>query len=384
MSREPRTRVALHAPEVLTFDRWNGFQEDILVAVTSEEEASDGEKSLLIQYSSPGLRTYEGDEAWSFASGLLVVRNHIGQEIPIYGIDDLLEVYRTPDSCVRFPPGSRVDEYKVCHTADLHLGRQLRKKLRPGHAYTLALNRFISMRASVVEPNNSPLEPGRAEHLVNFRYDDKRIPFSVLDAAPVPRFTASLSTSSKICHSGSFSEFMLGMTVTSSSHTPVKVALPDLDRLWRALRCREWHTDQAHNSKYDLENGTSIDSSEEVIFPYGGSLTLKRSLDTILTSPPSRNRQIRFWLDGLLLDLDEWNYADPQGNIDADDRAQWPSKGNIEFEPVYHEWGKVESMFESAKPMPFFKLPREVRDMVYDFVKFAEGADEVQFTFVTD
>ncbi|KAI4164584.1 MAG: hypothetical protein LQ342_001897 [Letrouitia transgressa] len=62
----------------------------------------------------------------------------------------------------------------------------------------------------------------------------------------------------------------------------------------------------------------------------------------------------------------------------ADYLADFQRNGPIVFEPV-RKWEKTVTCMEKVKPWPLFKLPRELRDLVYWFVKHSEWAKGCSF-----
>ena len=68
-----------------------------------------------------------------------------------------------------------------------------------------------------------------------------------------------------------------------------------------------------------------------------------------------------------------WRYLDDDlDHKEAPD--QRPNHGRIEFEPVVDGWDEIEKILEHERPLPFFRLPVELRQMTYDDLKFGEGA----------
>lgn len=58
----------------------------------------------------------------------------------------------------------------------------------------------------------------------------------------------------------------------------------------------------------------------------------------------------------------------------------WNKHGPIKFEPVSAVALTIKAIFEREKPKPFFSLPLELRDQVYEYLRWSEHADEVRFT----
>lgn len=396
MSREPRINISLNANQDLVFDPWTGFRGNICIAISSAEEMTGNDPPSIIEYHLPSFRWFGIDTCWAFAKGLLVVRDQGGKIVPI----DYLDNDEEWSLGAQYLRGSRVDTYHLSGAndhdddGDTCSLREMRKKVVPGTTYILALtDQPFAMQACFMGPYSPRLQPGVSECWVNASCCDNQIPFDVLAAAPVPRFTASISTSSNTCYSNTFPDFTWGMTLTSLSRTPVKVSSHDLIDLQRVATCVKsldvhplWEPRSERlrhdEPKVQLGSGSSVDFEEYITFPYGGTWTGSWSLTTHMPTPLSFTCRLSLSLGISRLQLRDWNYSDLEGGIDVEDKERWPSKGYIELNPVYHGWDKVESMLETAKPMPFFKLPREVRDIVYSLVKFASGVEEVQFTFV--
>lgn len=392
MSHQPKIRFSLSATEGLTFDRWEGFIGEIDILVSSGEEMTDEEPPLLIEYTSPVFRRHGVDASRAFAEGLLVIRNQVGNIIPI-DYSQVPDNDSWKDDGTRWLRGSRTDVYCLLDSGNNSLLRQMRKQLVSGSSYTLALtDQAFVMQGCFMELNYQRLQPGNDNDLISVPCDDTRIPFSVLAAAPVPRFTTSLSVTSDACCSYSISGFRLNLTVTSLHRTPVTVWLYELHCLWSAAITVTglkpmWTSSPQFDFatldlNFELRNGSAMDTvRSQVIFPYGGTYTSYWVPDAFAPLPPAWIFPFDLQLDVDQLRLPSWNYADTHGDYDADDRSRWPSKGVIELEPVLPGWEKIEEMLESEGPMPFFKLPRELRNIVYDYAKFVNAVGKVYLTF---
>lgn len=403
MSREPQISISLNGHEGLELDPWKGFCGRIHLAVTSAEETTNGDPPLLIEYHSPGFEAHGVACSWVFAIGLLVMRDQDGTNIPIHYPKDPPQ----RDSSVQYLRGSRVDEYCLLGMDSASSLRQMRKKLKSGSVYTLALTEqpFI-MQACFMEPDKPRLEPCLNDRWINVQCSGTQVPFRVLAAAPVPRFTISVTTSSNIWHARTDSDFKLSMTITSLNRTPVKVswgALRSLFNWFGEIECsdvdNEWGGYRpifmGYGQPEQLGNGSSaIGPSANtfdygfidtwgVCFPYGGTWTSQYKL-AIIRPLPADTCRLSLHLDFTRLALNDWNYVNAIEGVDADDRAKWPSKGYIVPEPVHHGWDTIESMLEAARPFPFFKLPQELRDIIYDLAKWSEDIGDVRFTYVVD
>lgn len=400
MSREPRITISLNGDEGLEFDPWRGFRGQIRVAVSSAEETSIGDPPLLIEYHSPGFGEHGVASPWASTTGLLIMQDQDGTHIPIPYFD-----HPRPGGCgVQYLRGSRIDEYRLLDLDSPTFLRQLRKKLKVGSVYTLALmDQPCIMQACFMGPNEPRLEPRLNNRWISVKCSDTQVPFRVLAAAPVPRFTISITTNSKRCHSMSLPNFKFRITVTSLNRTPVKVSwcnLRGLLSLFGQANCYDVDNESAaywprfvdSGRTLELGNGSSgigfnTDTPRnrwEVYFPYGGTWTTERRLETIEPSPPVHTCRLSLQLDFSRLQLKDWSYANATEDVDADDRAKWPSKGYIVPEPVYQGWDAIESMLEAARPLPFFKLPPELRDIIYNLAKWSNDIEDVGFTFVVD
>ncbi|KAL8850388.1 MAG: hypothetical protein Q9221_004708 [Calogaya cf. arnoldii] len=337
------------------------------------------------------------------------------------------------DDGVQVLRGSRVDEHCLIglgrnkylgslKTIDMETWlRQLRKKLNSGSVYTLALvDQPFMMQACFMESDKRQLNYRRNKHWINAQCDDTPVPFKVLAAAPIPQFSISIAPNSNICHSSRKCDFFLSVTVTSLSRTPVKMSSDDLGLLWSKvgskfgeIECRDldaqWRVFFPYfrdfKDEMGLGNGASgigsvdrewynstyrswhnYSDNRVVCFPYGGTETRQMRLSSIDFNclPVTHSCRMGLQLEFTCLTLGDWNYAATTDGVDADDLTKWPSKGYIIPEPVNPDWNEVESILEAAKPLPLFKLPRELRDIIYDLAKWSNKIRELQFTYIVD
>ena len=404
MSHAPDIFIALYANSPLVFDPWMGFLGAAGVQISSKEVVTGDEPAAMIEYHSPALRYYGVNLGWAFAKGLLVIRDQASNSIPLHY--DMSGEPGEADNQVHFLRGSQPNVYNLLCSRCSRLEHQMRKYLSPGTPYFLALGpQALIMQARFMESNTEHLQPGQGNHLVNVPCDSTQIPLSVFASAPIPRFTISLSASSASCKSSLVSEFTLDLTITSLHRRPVRIGLIDLRCLHKVLsdvKCfnpryslepqnRERSIKNPdHTTNFELGNGSTrvicecCNSSSTIIFPHGGTFTSHWTLETLMSSLPIRTCNLSIQLETKVWQILEWNYVNTHEDCDADDRKRWESKGYIDLEPVYHGWDKVEKILESERPMPFFKLPRELRDVVYECAKFANGVENIQFTFEQD
>ena len=61
-------------------------------------------------------------------------------------------------------------------------------------------------------------------------------------------------------------------------------------------------------------------------------------------------------------------------------QGDWNKHGPIILEPVSAVALTIKAIFERERPEPFFSLPLELRDQVYEYVRWSERAHEVRFT----
>ncbi|KAI4156956.1 MAG: hypothetical protein L6R39_000866 [Caloplaca ligustica] len=389
MPRAPRITMSLslEGQKEMAFDPWVGFS-DFYIVVSSSEETTEGDPPLLVEYYSPAIDGRGFDARWAIARGLLLIRDQDGKNIPINYVR--ADPARLND--VQYLRGARRDCYGLHGFKTTDLLQELRRKLVAGKMYTVELtDRPFAMQACYMEPDQPRLQPGTREDWINVQCSNTPVPFKVLAAASIPRFTASISTSSDTCHADSVKDFTLAITVTSLSRMPVEVSSTEFNKLSYAsgiVMDKDAGEDEkpsfwGHPGKPDFELGSGSYMNDDrmiVTLPYGGTCTSYWRM----TWAPRLTRLLRIRLIVDYLRILGWNYADLPRDIDADDKAKWPSKGYIEMEPVYHGWDAVESMLEAARPMPFFTLPRELRHTIYDYVKFAKGVGEVSFTCIAN
>ncbi|KAL8842941.1 MAG: hypothetical protein Q9170_000346 [Blastenia crenularia] len=357
----------------LTFDPWKGFKGEIYILVGSGEEVIDKVPPSLIGYYSPVFWMNGVDAVRAFADRMLVIRDQAGNIVPIEDRNAIEGGSQDYGTC--WLRGSRVDEYPLLNDSSRALQRS-------GSSYTLALaDPAFVMKGRFMDSNDQPLRPDGNGHLMSVPCADTRIAYNVLAAAP-----------------DSLSAFRISFTLTSLSRTPVEIPLSELCGLWYQLHLEtlDVRPPMVWNDKSGrlvcppgqpgcciCEPGAGTTTHEgKVKFVHYGTWTDSRNLEGLIHDPPNYTCYLGLKLGVGSCRLQNWNYSSAYTSINADESAKWPSKGFIELEPVLHGWDKVEGMLESQRPMPFFKLPQEIRDIVYDHIKLADNVGEVQFTFI--
>lgn len=61
---------------------------------------------------------------------------------------------------------------------------------------------------------------------------------------------------------------------------------------------------------------------------------------------------------------------------------EWPDHGPIRFEPVSAVAQTLKDIFERERPSPYFTLPYEIRQEIYAYLRYRNGADYARFRTV--
>lgn len=292
---------------------------------------------------------------------------------------------------------------------------RLRQCLLPGKQYKLRFcgphftiwskfeNRKSTDHASLI-PSKWP-EDERNQMIC----DPEPLPFTVVRGVRVPRFTASFSTSSSKCYLDNPRPFFVTLKVTSLEDRPVTVFLQSYDFAAGAYP-DEWYPRTSF-----LDDVIDI-LDEEVgkwgVFYYNvGRFDEESSKRVALpllqfNKGTSYTRIVGFSLEELSKHECKWPHdfggltpgktykiaSGTMGYVTWDygrahelrekypNQGDWDKHGPIIFEPVSAVALTIKAIFEREKPKPFFSLPLELRDQVYEYMRWSERANEVRFT----
>ncbi|CAO1600772.1 hypothetical protein XANCAGTX0491_004452 [Xanthoria calcicola] len=396
LRKEPRLALSVASSQTLSLDLWKGFSDPVSINVLSAESPLDGELPPLIEYISACLDWHKVPSLWAFTTGPLAMWDQSGKQISIksHVTSDFESLDR---GSLQYLRGERVNSYELGRMSRILL-KALRSKLKPGISYCLGFKeRSYPMRAVQSDSGFGRLRPGADDCWVDVACDSRRAWFEVVAGKEIPRFQAALSTykTSRCC--GAYPVHWVTIKITSLDKRPIAVKMPDPNFEMNHGGLSQWlyvHDPSKPSVSYPLRwedegrQQTWQRNKEECLRTCPKALTFQRGTSwTFRFEAPAKG-----WSDrpNVESDLDikiladqsgfsTWKYLDEDlGPEEAPD--QWPSNGRIEFEPILDGWDEIEEMLEGEQPLPFFSLPIELRQMIYDYLKYGEGAGLAKFT----
>ncbi|KAL9613992.1 MAG: hypothetical protein Q9167_001472 [Letrouitia subvulpina] len=266
--------------------------------------------------------------------------------------------------------------------------------------------------------------------------DTKPIEFTVVAGTPIPRFEYTMAFSQEALQKNPREEFSFDLTVTCLSPRPVVVLFPThaTQRRTPILTPRSVRTSSVSILlddltdplipsidgyvsmyvpwvQYGLRIRSGPDRDTEVLFPSGGKLTLAFRMRLYYGQRFELGHAYWLGLNDEKNDIgfQHWRYANddeicglPRGFVVVKELhrplvkegdyssteaiqlqnylASFHRNDPIVFESVLDGWGKTgERYLERAQPMPLFKLPRELRNLIYQFLKYEEGIKGFSF-----
>ncbi|KAI4107736.1 MAG: hypothetical protein L6R37_001421 [Teloschistes peruensis] len=396
MSPDPRIELGLTTQPNLVYDLWQGFLTDVYLDVRLTQNQSEVELPWMAEYAAPGIGYETISPTWALVMGLLAIKDENGTSIKI-NHSALIDITPSQNPTVHFSRGSRINEYKL-DRFPRRLLEMLRSYLRPGQTYTLSFAKdTFPIQATVLGQNGRRLQLAGDDRWVNTRCDNCIIPFQIVPGIRIPRFSVALSTSWNHDPSIDTTALTIELRITSLDRQTIKVRMPDPKYHLTSNGLASWvemyDTDQtsdrltwychhhwSERPTWNQEDGEFFNTSAGVmVFDQGKSYKVQfqvpGSFFKLITGD---HFAIRVIPDQSGFEC--WKAFDEASEEPATVPAQWPSLGRIEFEPVVTGWDEIEHMFERERPMPMFKLPMELREEIYDCVKFCESARTVFFT----
>lgn len=225
------------------------------------------------------------------------------------------------------------------------------------------------------------------------------IPFSVISGRPIPRFTIALSTSSFICSLSGAPKFRITLKTTSISEQSITVALcldsyvkvkpQTITYKWKNGGFQSLFSIKDSKSQVavkiakrerrdKLVSCETFSSAEDFIHFRKGTQHVRHmvfdraDLDQFR---PGHSYEMKLKPQGFAT----WHYGLKCKKVKAYWTTEWCKNGPILFEPVSAAGSATEAFLEREKPMPFFRLPVEIRNHIYDCLKFHVEADIVRF-----
>ncbi|KAL8731483.1 MAG: hypothetical protein Q9181_004281 [Wetmoreana brouardii] len=273
----------------------------------------------------------------------------------------------------------------------------------PGYTYTLAFaETSIPMQAALIGPVVKGLQLVGDDRWVDAECESDTFPFEVVPGTPIPRFSVALSTTSRKCfyRETDPAALTINLKFTLLENKPVKVSLRDPCFEMTFNGIGQWVV------MYEVGPGCSIPwfvhyksagptwhgADGEILDPCPSVVTFQPGtsyicryevLASTLEGCLYTNRvriaiKIQSERSGFLF----WKPSDGETSEDpTEELGHWPDYGRIEFVPVVEGWDKIEQGLEDEQSGPLFRLPLELRRMIYDYAKFSEGAEEVYFKY---
>lgn len=397
LRRKPRLALSIASSQTLSLDLWKGFSDTVSINVRSAEIPLNGELPPLIEYISACLDWYKVPSLWAFTQGPLAIWDQSGEKINIKS-HALAELESLNCDSFQYLRGERVNSYELNRMCR-RLLKMLRSSLKPGISYCLGFKeKTYPMRAVQCGCDFGRLHPGADDCWVDVACDGSKVWFEVVAGTPVPRFQVALSTckTSRCC--GAYPVHWIATKVTSLDRRPIGVKMPALnfelnnEGLSQWLQVHDPRKRFVSNSLYCATEGRQLTwqrNKEEglrhcpqaLIFQHGTSWTFRCEPPAkAWYNDPSVKRDLYIKIVADQSGFSTWKYLDE--DLDPEEAPdQWPSNGRIEFEPILDGWDEIEEMLEREQPRPFFSLPIELRQMIYDYLKYGEGAGLAKVTW---
>ncbi|CAF9933459.1 hypothetical protein IMSHALPRED_009373 [Imshaugia aleurites] len=401
---------ALYPADAMVLDLCKGFSRSIFLKIRSEEEDVD--------YYFPGFvdRHIEArgdmvDFGRALYMGLLEIADDNDKAVPIMPVEKELEDLDAMRQ-ESHPEGRRNHPLKRINARLLD---RLRQCLLPARQYKL---RFCGTHFTIwskfgnresIDPASLTPSEWSEDVRVQMTCDPEPLLFTVVPGVQIPRFTVSFEISSSSCYLNDPYNFNVLLTVTSLEDRPVTVDRLS-DRIERNLdpdephhrwnrkspldsfnildeKTKQWST--LHSNVDRVDKGSSIEDKLAVrLLEFNKGTSHTRLIEFSREELSSHENTYGNGFAGLtpektytmvnrIMGYVIWNYGHahelvPEGN--------WKNHGPIIFEPVSAVARTIEMIFERERPRPFFRLPRELRDQVYEYVKRSERANEARFT----
>ena len=291
------------------------------------------------------------------------------------------------------------------------LSSRFERLLVPGQTYGLRFATDHFPLSCILDRRNQTHIAGslRSEELDEVLMDMKcksgTIFFTVVAQITVPRFTAELILSSSILCARHPEKFCITVTITSLGDQPVTV-YPNYDRAksndfsgsrlsWTIGKVYpdeifdldnefRWEAGRGRlllNKRLPLEPICDQDDQNLVQFSKNSTMAYTTSLEC--KEPLLLGTSIPLSLT--LQDGGIHTWKDCNANEYGDAREDFHlycgnNRPPVVFEKVSAVALTLKTIFEREGPQPFIRLPYELRERVYDLLRFCEGAGTVHFT----
>lgn len=391
----------------IVLDLWKGFSTRIFLQTGSGEEGD-------INYYLPVFVNSDIND-WgdmidvgrALQIGLLEIADDNDKAVAVNPINEELETLRANRQECDLEGGQTHPLKRI----NARLLKRLRRSLLPGKRYKLRFCRAhftiwskFGNGESIDQPPLTPSEwPEDAR--VQMNCDPEPRVFTVVAGVPIPRFSVSFSISSSRCYLDHARRFFVTLTVTSLEDQPVTVDLlfdrKEIDLYPDESFCRwsrklsldvfdicdedtgKWRTLHSKVGRYDQ---SSIEKVAVRLLQFNKGTTHTRKVyfsrnepwsDDFAGLTPKKTYRMAIRTMGYVA----WDYGQAHELRESHlNQQDWNKHGPIIFEPVSAVALTIKTIFERERPQPFFSLPPEMRDQVYEYVRQSERADEVRFT----
>ncbi|KAL8674945.1 MAG: hypothetical protein Q9168_000648 [Polycauliona sp. 1 TL-2023] len=390
VSQRPRLALSIASHETLSLDLWKGFSNLVSINLHLAESTPNGEPPPLIEYTAANLDWYKLPSRWAFTQGPLAIWDQSGERIEIKHHLLAPSEYLKLNSC-QYLRGHRVSSYELDRMCQSLL-KTLRSILKPGTSYYLGFKeKTWPMRAVQCDSGFGRLHPDADDCWVDAACTEDQVQFEVVAGTPIPRFQVTLSTCKTSHPDGADPARWILIKMTSIGKRPVKVGMPDPNFELNSTGISQWlhvHDPRkrlvSNSLYYGHEGGEQAWQQDnqvplgtcptQLTFHQGTSWTFRCELpSTAWYNDPTVERDLYVRIVADQSGFSTWRYLDDElDHKEAPD--QRPNDGRIEFEPVVAGWDEIEEILEHERPLPFFRLPVELRQMIYNDLKFGEGA----------
>ena len=391
----------------LTYDLWTGFTDTVVINLRYHGPLQSNGLPPLLEYSAPGIVNGKIAAVWAFTMGLLVIKDAGGRVVPI-DAEPLVDLIPRANRTVNFLRGP------LGH--DLELGqfprrmlKQLRSRLASGELCTLGFNNWSFRILAVpmtLDTKRLRME-GDVREVEGLCHGDPTA-FEVVHGIPIPRFAVRLSITEPYIDSLDEVELNIRLTLLDNLPTEIKLWDPtfstdDYIGLGKWIKLC-WFGDRSLHfpwancaTRPDSPTWHTADGSllkrrpESLIFHRTTSYIYRCKVVThILHSTEEKSDDGHY---SIKIMPDECNLTSWEPFLERTEEKQENEQGSereskrfhngpIELIPCVEGWTEIEEKLEEQRrPRLLFRLPSELRQMIYNYVKFSEGAEEVRLRY---
>ncbi|KAL8965382.1 MAG: hypothetical protein Q9183_003880 [Haloplaca sp. 2 TL-2023] len=387
----------------LTYDLWRGFTDTVVINLRYHGPLQSNGLPPLVEYSAPGIVNGQVAAVWAFTMGLLVIKDAGGRVVPI-DAEPLADLIPRANRTVNFLRGPLGDDLELGQLPRRMLN-QLRSQLALGELCTVGFNnRSFRILAVPMALDNKRLRmEGDVREVEGLCHGDPTT-FEVVPGNPIPRFAVCLSITEPCTDGPDEFELSIRLTLLDNLTTEIKLWDPtfstdDYIGLGKWIKMC-WVGDQSLHfpwancaTRPDSPTWHTADGSlltprpESLIFHRTTSYIYRCKVVThILHSAEEKSDDGHYSIKIMPeeCNLTSWEpFIDKSAENPVNERSSGKEErkfnnGPIELIPCVEGWNEIEDRLEEQRePGLLFRLPTELRQMVYNYVRFSEGAEEV-------